>query len=265
MTVAPGRAIPGREAPVEEFRDTRRADTKAMRTAVAIAGMVAVMGGATTPGGAQQAPAAVEWTIDNLTSIGGHAVRVVGTPRVVETEVGRALEFNGSSDGIIVAANPIEGLTQFTIEVLFSPAPDGPPEQRFLHIEDTGEGGNRALIETRMLGDGRWCLDTFLKNGPASLALIDRAQTHPAAHWYVASLAYDGRGMSHYVNGVRELSGNVTFGPLAKGQTSLGVRQNLVYWFKGRIRTLRVTPKALDAGALMQVHATSSGVPRGGA
>ena len=71
----------------------------------------------------------------------------------------------------------------------------------------------------------------------------------------MASLVYDGREMSHYVNGVRELSGTVAFGPLAKGRTSLGVRQNLVYWFKGRIRSLRITPTALEGGALMRVPA----------
>ena len=134
-----------------------------------------------------------------------------------------------------------------------------------MHIEGTGEGGNRALIETRMLGDGRWCLDTFLKQGTASLTLIDRAKTHPGAQWHVASLVYDGREMSHYVNGVRELSGEVAFGPLARGRTSLGVRQNLVYWFKGRIRTLRITPKALEAGALMRVPAPAPRAAHDGA
>jgi hypothetical protein len=198
---------------------------------------------------------ATTWVIDNTTAIGGAAVKVVGAPRVVETEVGRALEFNGASDGIFVEANPLEGLAQFTLEVLFSPAADGPPEQRFVHVEDTREGGNRALIETRMLGGGAWSLDTFLKQGTASLALLDRTLTHPANRWHVASLAYDGRTMTHYVDGVRELSGEVAFGPLGPGRTSLGVRQNLVYWFKGRIRMLRVTPRALAPGALLPVPA----------
>ena len=234
-------------------------------TALVVAGMVVVIGGAAVPGAAQHPPAIVEWTIDNVTSIGGHAVTVVGAPKIVESEAGRALAFNGTSDGVVVASNPIEGLTRFTVEVLFSPDADGSPEQRFVHIEDSGEGGNRALIETRMLGEGRWCLDTFLKQGTASLTLIDRAKAHPAGQWYVASLVYDGRRMSHYVNGVLELSGDVTFGPLGAGRTSLGVRQNLVYWFKGRIRTLRVTPTALEAGALMRVPALSARPPRGGA
>ena len=41
--------------------------------------------------------------------------------------------------------------------------------------------------------------------------------------------------MTHYVDGVRELPGDVAFPPLGGGQTSIGVRQNLVSFFKGRI------------------------------
>lgn len=207
------------------------------------------------------AQTATEWLVDNTTAIGGHAVTVVGAPRVVETEVGRALEFNGASDGVFVEANPLEGLAQFTLEVLFWPAADGPAEQRFVHVEDVREGGNRVLIETRMAGGGAWSLDTFLKQGTSSLPLLDRTITHPASSWHVASLVYDGREMSHYVDGVRELSGQVVFGPLTSGRTSLGVRQNLVYWFKGRIRALRVTPRALGPEALMRVPA-AAGAPR---
>lgn len=206
------------------------------------------------------AQTATEWVVDNTTAIGGHLVKVVGAPRVVDTEVGRALEFNGISDGVFVEANPLEGLAQFTLEVLFWPAADGPAEQRFVHIEDVRDGGNRVLIETRMVGGGAWSLDTFLKEGTSSLPLLDRAITHPGNRWHVASLVYDGREMSHYVDGVRELSGHVAFGPLASGRTSLGVRQNLVYWFKGRIRALRVTPRALGSDALMRVPAAAGAV-----
>jgi hypothetical protein len=206
------------------------------------------------------AQTATEWVVDNTTAIGGHLVKVVGAPRVVDTEVGRALEFNGISDGVFVEANPLEGLAQFTLEVLFWPAADGPAEQRFVHIEDVRDGGNRVLIETRMVGGGAWSLDTFLKEGTSSRPLLDRAITHPGNRWHVASLVYDGREMSHYVDGVRELSGHVAFGPLASGRTSLGVRQNLVYWFKGRIRALRVTPRALGSDALMRVPAAAGAV-----
>jgi hypothetical protein len=187
-----------------------------------------------------------DWPLDNLQSIGGHAVTVLGAPRVVQTSAGAALEFNGSTDGIFLDVNPLVGLRQFTIEVLFEPAPDGPPEQRFLHFEEEG-GARRALMETRMLPAGRWALDTFLLDGKQGLTLLVRELDHPAGEWHTAALVYDGREMSHYVDGVREVAvaDRITFGPMVSGRTSIGVRQNKVYWFKGRLARVRITEGVL--------------------
>ena len=181
------------------------------------------------------------WKLDSLSSIGGHPVTVAGAPRVVETPQGRAIEFNGATDGLFLEANPLQGLAQFTLEVVFEPAADGNEEQRFVHVEESGTG-NRALVELRRLPDATWALDTFLRHGDASLTLLDRTRTHPAASWHVATLVFDGRTMSHYVDGVREGGGAVAFQPLGEGRTSIGVRLNRVSWFKGRIREVRVTP-----------------------
>ena len=194
----------------------------------------------------------VVWPLDNLVRIGGHSVTVVGAPRVVSTTVGRAIEFNGATDGLVVEVNPIDGLDRFTVEALFEPSPDGPEEQRFLHISETGSE-RRLMMETRMLPDRTWCLDTYLRMEAPGLTLIDRVKTHSADSWHVASLTYDGRTMTSYVDGVRELSGEVSFAPLKPGRTSIGVRQNLVSWFKGRIALVRVTPGALPASGLLTV------------
>jgi hypothetical protein len=182
---------------------------------------------------------AVVWTIDNLQSIGGHAVAVLGSPRVVTTPHGPAMEFNGESDGLLVETNPIAGARAFRIEVDLAPAAGGPPEQRFLHIQQA-DADNRALLELRMLTPGSWCLDTFLRFGPPGLALIDRARAHRAGEWHTVALSYDGATMAHEVDGVRELSGAVAFGPMGAGRTSIGVRQNRVSWFKGMIREVRI-------------------------
>jgi pectate lyase len=194
----------------------------------------------------------IVWQIDNLTKIGGRPVRMVGAPHVVQTGIGPAVEFNGASDGLQVDVNPIVGLSRFTVEVLFEPATDGPGEQRFLHLSEVGSE-NRLMMETRLLPGAVWSLDTFLKSGDSSRTLLDRAMTHPAGQWAVASLVYDGKTMAHYVNGVRELAGPVEFSPMAGGGTSIGVRQNLVSWFKGRIRTIRVTPEALAPERMLSV------------
>ena len=52
--------------------------------------------------------------------------------------------------------------------------------------------------------------------------------------------------MKHYVDGVEEMSGEVGYLPIEGGYTSIGVRMNQVYWFKGAIQMLKVTPRALS-------------------
>jgi hypothetical protein len=205
------------------------------------------------------AAAVTVWQVNNLERIGGHAVTVLGNPRVVETPAGRAVEFDGVDDGLIVEVNPLAGLERFTAEIVFELAPDGAEEQRFLHFEESGSG-NRALIELRLLPGPAWCLDTFLRHGDASLTLIDRAAAHPAGRWHAVALSFDGKTMTHYVDGVRELSGEVNFKPLGAGQTSIGVRLNKRSWFKGRIRTIRITPDSLAPAGLLKAD-TKGGRP----
>ena len=103
-----------------------------MRGACTLLGVVLL----TASGAGQRpAPGPVVWQVDNLASIGGHAVTVIGAPTVVATDNGPAVAFNGRTDGLVIEANPLEGLSRFTVEVLFAPDIDGPEEQRFLHIE----------------------------------------------------------------------------------------------------------------------------------
>jgi hypothetical protein len=193
----------------------------------------------------------VIWTLDNAASIGGHQPTVLGAPRFVDAGVGPAACFNGKDDGLIVPAIPIAGWAQFTIEVLLRPDADGPAEQRFVHLQDERE--SRALIEIRLTPDGQWCLDTFLLSGKNSLPLIDRAKLHPAGSWHWAALVYDGKKLAHFVDGTKEMEGEVTFPPMTTGQTSLGVRLNRLYWFKGCIREVHFSPTALGPAQLQRL------------
>jgi hypothetical protein len=194
----------------------------------------------------------VVWTLDNITSIGGHAPHVLGTPRVVGTVAGGpALQFNGRSDGLVFSTNPIAGWPKFTIEALVRPDADGLRAQRFLHI---GDGHNsRALLETRGAAGQSWILDTYLKGGNDDRTLRNRAKRHPSGKWAWVALVYDGKRMTDYVNGVRQMEGNVNFPAMAGGSMSLGVRLNQVYWFKGCIRQVRFHPAPLAPSALQRV------------
>jgi hypothetical protein len=189
-------------------------------------------------------PKAVVWNLDNLESIGGHKITVVGKPRVIETERGKAIDFNGKDEALFVPANPLAGLKEFTAEVIFRPAASGPKEQRFLHFQpqDTEE---RLLFETRLPGDGRWFLDTYLQSGEGKHALFADKFLHPLGPWYHAAVVVDAKTMRHYVNGKEELAVDVKLVPLAAGETSIGVRHNKVHWYQGAIRQIRITPAVL--------------------
>src|ERR1700744_3802637 len=72
------------------------------------------------------APAQQTWRFDRLDSIGGHATHIVGNPQLIDTPAGKAIQFNGVSDGIFVDDHPLAGAATYTWEVIFRPDADGP-------------------------------------------------------------------------------------------------------------------------------------------
>jgi hypothetical protein len=188
--------------------------------------------------------APVFWRIDNLKEIGGHKVTVVGEPRRVASTDLDWLEFDGRDDGIFLDVHPLAGAKQFTAEVIFRPDADGPAEQRFFHMQEN-DSENRILFETR-LREGKWFLDTFIQSGEAGATLFAEKFQHPLGKWYHAAIVVDGKEMRAYVNGQLEMSTPLAFEPQKAGKTSLGVRINKVFWFKGAIRGVRFTRRVME-------------------
>lgn len=186
----------------------------------------------------------ITWKLDNLNKIGGYKIEVLGQPKVIKTDKGKAIEFDGVDDGIFIETNPLAGARSFTIEVFFRPDTDGPAEQRWLHVEDLENVESRAMLETRVTKD-QWFLDTFLKSGENRLPLYAENFKHPTGRWYHVALVYDGTEMRHYIDGKLELSGKIAMKPFGPGRVSIGVRQNKVYWFKGAVRKVRFSHAAL--------------------
>jgi hypothetical protein len=184
------------------------------------------------------------WELNTTNNLGGCATQVLGAPRLIETPQGKVMEFDGQQDGIIVDINPLAGMERFTLEVIFRPDAGGPKEQRFVHLQEAG-GENRILIETRLTGDNRWFLDTFIRSGETNQTLYAEKFLHSVGEWYQAALVFDGREMRHYVNGIQEMSALTQYQPMKPGQISLGVRLNRIFWFKGAIRKVRFTHDAL--------------------
>lgn len=201
--------------------------------------------------GADESPAPVVWRWSELRTVGGERTEVWGAPEVVAgPEAKSVLRFNGTDAGLLVPQVPLAGWRTFTVEVLLKPAVGGEVEQRYLHFEDAA--GQRGLLELRMNSPEAWSLDSFLRTEAMKQTLHDPARTHPAGRWTWVAMTYDGTRLASYVDGVKELEGPVTFGPLAEGKTSIGVRQTKKSWFKGEIAEVRFHPRALPAAELQR-------------
>ena len=185
----------------------------------------------------------VTWTFDNLEQIGGHPVEVRGDPRVIETPEGKAIAFDGVDDALFLDVHPLAGAEAFTWEVVFRPDSGGAHEQRFFHLQEEGST-TRLLFETRLV-EGGWYLDAFANSG-GSKALMAREKLHPLDRWYHIAMLYDGEEYRSYVNGELQTSAPLALEPQGEGRTSVGVRINLVDYFKGAIRWARFTRRALE-------------------
>ena len=206
---------------------------------------------------AQAGPAEV-WMFDRLDRLGEHRTTLQGNPRVIDTPIGKAVEFDGVDDALFVDVHPLAGATTFTWEAIFRPD-GGNTEQRWFHLQETGSE-NRMLFEIRVVGD-RWLLDSYNLSTTGSATLMNKKSLHPLGAWYHVAAVYDGKTFSNYVNGVQDGTAEVELAPQAAGRSAIGVRMNLVYYFKGAIHSARFTRRALAPAEFLKVP---SGPPPAG-
>jgi hypothetical protein len=182
------------------------------------------------------------WYVNRFLEAPPEGLTIHGNPREEDSPFGKAVVFDGKNDAFILESVPLKGLASFTIEVIMRPDAQGPREQRFLHIGDVD--GDRILLETR-LTDTHWYFDGFVNSGDAGVTLMDRNLLHPLDQWFHVGYVCDNGKVATFVNGKKELEGELDFMPLQEGKTSIGVRQNLLHWYKGAIFMIRITPKSL--------------------
>jgi hypothetical protein len=167
---------------------------------------------------------------------------------VVETRLGTAVHFDGDGDRLLVDTNPLGDATEFTIEIIFNPADAYPDnlEPRFFHIESPDNPNRRVTIELRLNDKKQWYLDAYIKSEQSQFTLIDPAKVHPVGEWAHAAITYKEREFVSYINGKRELTGQVDYLPIASdAKASIGARMNQVHWFKGEILQVKISPRVL--------------------
>jgi hypothetical protein len=110
--------------------------------------------------GCRSIPVGETWRVDNLAALGGYPVTVRGDPRVIDTPAGPAIEFDGVDDAIFLATHPLEGMSEFTVEIVFRPAADGAREQRSA-LAATKSTGSKAQFARCGSRPGRWIRPPF--------------------------------------------------------------------------------------------------------
>jgi len=227
-----------------------------MRGSVAALSILAALKLGSTGGALMdQSTESVMWTFDRLDNIGGHKTTVLGQPKIIDSPVGKAVEFDGVDDALFIDSHPLAGAETFTWEAVFRPD-GGEREQRWFHLSEkdpqTGaDTDNRMLFEIRVVND-QWYLDSFSQSGTQSKALMNRQALHPLRNWYHVASVYDGREFRNYVDGVQEGSAQLRLSPQGPGHTSVGVRINKVFYFKGAVRLARFTRKALSPSEFLR-------------
>jgi hypothetical protein len=211
------------------------------------------------------APRTEVWTFDRLDKIGGLRTTVVGHPHVIKTPLGKAVQFNGVDDALFIPEQPLAGAETFTFEAIFRPETGGAPEQRWFHLAEqdpkTGQDtDSRFLFEIRVIG-GQWCLDAFVHTPTVDKALLYRNLLHPLDVWHHVAMVYDGKEFSSYVNGVLQGKAAIQFTPEGPGHSSVGVRINKMYYFKGSVRQARFSRRALTPAEFLKVPVQASAAP----
>jgi hypothetical protein len=207
------------------------------------------------PAGAQ-----TTWLVNSTNQVGGHAVTVRGCPQIVRTPHGDAVWFNGINDGLIVSNNPLAGLTNFTVELIFKQNALTVPtarEPRIVHVQSANPPDHRLTLETRIstnTAPHTFYLDTFLRFGDADQrhTLLNERHPHPVGEWTHVAVTYDGTNFCNYFDGRLELCGTVRGTPFTgSGSTWIGQRANNKNYFEGAVLALRFTPRALGTNEFM--------------
>ena len=172
--------------------------------------------------------------------------QIHGQPMIIETPLGPAVEFNGSTDGVFTNSVPVAGMDEITLEVIMNQYGNCNFENRYIHMGELN--GPRIMFETRVTPENLWYADFFvvMTQGTETALMIDPQKTHPTDQWYNVTLVGTKDGVKGYVNGVLEGEAPLNYrNMINQGCTSIGVRQNLRSWFRGAVYKIRVTPRAL--------------------
>jgi hypothetical protein len=199
------------------------------------------------------------WHLNNQAEVKALHPTIEGHPAFTP----EGIHFNGKDDALFFPVHPLAGAQTWTWEMVFRPDPDGQTEQRIFHLQPVDAQGQdiltmRQLFEIRIHGN-QWCLDSFatVSDKPdehITLLPCTPETMHPFGAFHTATATYDGTTLRSYVDGVLQAEGAVHLTPQLSGHTSLGVRINHVFYFKGTIYEARFTRRVLPTKDFLAPH-----------
>lgn len=206
------------------------------------------------------------WRFDQTAALGGHPTKVLGAPKLIDTEIGKAVAFNGVDDALFIGVHPLAGAATWTWEMIFKPDADGKPAQRIFHLQSvdpatgTDYPNERMLFEIRIVAgtDGKpaqWCLDSFATAGGQSRTLLNCEKLHPFGPWYRVTAVYDGKMLHNYVGDELQGEGELNLPQERPGRSSVGTRIDLRDYYKGAMYEARFTRKALSVADFLKLPA----------
>lgn len=217
-----------------------------------------------TLGAASVAEARQElWTLDNLSRIGGRPATPAGAPEVIDWAGGKAIEFDGKQDSVLIKGRPLVGVPRFTIELIMR-VDGGVEEQKFLHVAQTDpatgldvrpvgddhDANHRIMFELRAKPGG-YFLDAVLNGTAGKPVLATPERLNPYGRWQNLAQSFDGRTYRTYVDGVLQGEMPAGFAPQGRGNVRIGARMEGVAHFKGAIARIRFTDRALAPREMM--------------
>lgn len=219
------------------------------------------------PVAGQPALAQVTWTFDRLDQIGGVATRTEGNPKIIDTPLGKALQFNGVDDALWIEQHPLAGAATFTFEAIFRPD-GGAFEQRWFHLAERDpktrllasaehpkgpDTHARFLFEIRVVDGKQWYLDAFVGGPGYNKPLMFKDKLHAVGQWYHVAQTYDGKIYRSFVNGELQGEAEIAFKAQGEGAASVGARINRLNYFNGAVRQARFTARALTPDQFMKL------------
>lgn len=214
--------------------------------------MLAMLGAASTAQARQEL-----WTLDNLKRIGGRPATPSGAPKVIDWAGGKAIEFDGAHDSVLIKGRPLVGVPRFSIEVIMR-VDGGVEEQKFLHVAQTDpatgldvhpvgddhDANHRIMFELRAKPGGYY-LDAVLNGTAGKPILVTPEKLNPYGRWQNVAQTFDGTTYRTWVDGVLQGEMPAGFAPQGAGNVRIGARMEELAHFKGAIARIRFTDRAL--------------------